>query len=94
MAAVDPVTSIGNAIANMFSFLEPLSPAILEWLHTRIPLAIQTAMAQRIRRAKRICRRNKLTRELISDEVKLLFSDLSGEQQSDIEALISFELGK
>ena len=92
--ATGPFTAIGDAIANMFSFTETLSPAILEWLHTRIPLAIQTATAQRIRRCKRICRRNKLSRPLIAMEVQLLFSDLTLAQQSDIEALISFELGK
>ena len=87
----DP-TAIFTAISNFFAFTENLSPAILDWLEARIPVAKQTAMAQRIRRCKRICRRQKLTGALIGDEVKLLFADLPLEQQQEVIALLVFEL--
>lgn len=89
----DP-TSIFTALANFFSFTEKLSPAIIDWLEAQIPAERQRVMAQRIRRCKWTCRRQKLSRPLIAMQVRLLFSDLTLAQQSDIEALISFELGK
>jgi hypothetical protein len=87
-------TAIFTAVSNFFAFTENLSPAILDWLEAKIPAEKQHVMAARIRRCKRICRRQKLTAPLIADEVKLLFADLPLEQQTDITGLLCFELGE
>ena len=83
----DP-TSMFTALSNFFSFTEKLSPAIVDWLEARIPAEKQRIMAARIRRCKRICRRQKLSPALIADEVKLLFADLSVEQQGEVLELL------
>ena len=87
----DP-TAIFSVIGNFLSLAEHLSPAIIDWIEARIPAEKQNIITRRIRRCKRICRKQKLNVAMISRETALLFADLTPNQQQDIAALLVYEL--
>lgn len=83
-------------LQELTGFLDKLSPAFIELIQSNLALhksiKEQRIMDRRIRKCKRICRRNKLSNILIVEQVELDFSDLSIDQQNKITNLLSFEL--
>ncbi len=89
----DP-TGFLNAISNLLSLAEHLSPAILDWIEARIPAEKQNIITRRMRKCKRICRKENLNAEMIARQTNILFADLTAQQQQDISALLTYELLK
>jgi hypothetical protein len=86
------IDAVLQAVDNLLLVTEKLSPAILDWLEARIPFEKQNLMARRLRKCKRICRRQNLNAALIANEVALLFADLPPALLADISTLIIHDL--
>ena len=89
--AFDP-TSIFTAISNFFGFGIALAPSLNAYIEAKIPAEKQHVMKRRMAQCYRECKRKKLTGLNITYEVKLLFADLTSEQQIEIAAIITSEL--
>lgn len=90
------ITSFFNSLGELSGFLEDISPAFILLVTNNIALhkseKEQRIMDRRIRKCKRICKINKLTSNLVIQQVNLDFQDLNSQQQSEISNLMNFEL--
>lgn len=90
--AFDP-TTIFTALAGLFNLGTALSPALIQWIEAKIPAEKQAVMTRRMRRCKRVCKRNHLlSTPLIAHMVDILFEDLQPAQRTEIAEILTAEL--
>lgn len=90
------ITAGLNAIQVALKFIDDISPAFITLIQTNLALhkeaKEQRIIDRRIREITRICRKKKLTSNLIIERVDLDFSDLNTSQKTEISDLLIYEL--
>ena len=89
--AFDP-TAIFSAIQQFFTFGTALAPSLNLWIEAQIPIEQQHVVKRRMAQCYRICKREKFTEPVITDEVNILFKDFNATQQAEIATIINAEL--
>jgi len=86
---VNPFDTILDIIDNALLFGIKLAPAISDWIESNIPAHKQHEIVVRMKHCYRLCKRFKLTPDLVHKQVNVLFSDFTTEQKDDVWALLS-----